>query len=742
MRSQAESNKIKPDLNINQTRTELIRAGHLGPSVAVIKSTNGVQSRETTKRSCDDILDSSRPVQIKRTRVDLKNVMNNPMVTIHRENLLPGGSCKAEISEKKTMRKRTQPTRAAAKKAMKRTKTAVVESSSSSSSPSSSESEHSELDRVNSDIDRVKEQIMTKRMKLTKQRNKQMRHRSPVDRDLTSSEEGEEEKEETSQPAKKQNNSRKKKIATDRDEKRNLRDRFIHENLEYSSDDESHEAQRHRALEKLKERRGTTTKKSLISSRPEDSDTDEEKNDEDLSKQKKSKRNLFHQERENRSANHEIQNGDIQELVDNDIPKGADNDIHKEVDSDIHEVVDSDIHKVGSNDIQKEVGDNDLHDVLDNDIQKGVDNDLQEELVNNINGDSDSESGFSFLKAPTKGRKIVSDSEGELVEEDSDTPGDQGDDTDDSFVDKDDEEDDNFMEEFVGIKESLMRRNERFLELNDDYEFKSKGRQLGGGHDDSDDELVENKYPPKLVESLREAHRDIKKDNEQLQDEETETNDEVINHWQMYDFKDLAVVNGYIEMKDKGEWDGECICGRTGLRYLYFMRFKNIENWRFHTRIVGSECIRWFCKANPNSSLSFIQRVVKEGCTIIFRKRLTANLIQGTICGSQLPEFLATNRQAHDQEHVMPLTFDKDNDNKDVVNIRMRMTNKGRPRDKGNNHLIKGKRYHVLLDPVIKPKKNEDEKQILDFVVRSIERKKAASSNQVDKEPSVKSFIK
>ena len=29
-----------------------------------------------------------------------------------------------------------------------------------------------------------------------------------------------------------------------------------------------------------------------------------------------------------------------------------------------------------------------------------------------------------------------------------------------------------------------MRRNERFLELNDDYEFKSKGRQLGGGHDD------------------------------------------------------------------------------------------------------------------------------------------------------------------------------------------------------------------------------------------------------------------
>ena len=29
-----------------------------------------------------------------------------------------------------------------------------------------------------------------------------------------------------------------------------------------------------------------------------------------------------------------------------------------------------------------------------------------------------------------------------------------------------------------------------------------------------------------------------------------------------------------------------------------------------------------------------------------------------------------------------------------------------------------------------------------DFVVRSIERKKAAASNQVDKEPSVKSFIK
>merc|ERR1719411_2369765 len=100
-----------------------------------------------------------------------------------------------------------------------------------------------------------------------------------------------------------------------------------------------------------------------------------------------------------------------------------------------------------------------------------------------------------------------------------------------------------------------------------------------------------NKYPQKLILSLREAVVDAHKDSETAVPVDVEHNDQLIQMWEMYDYR---------EDKEK---DGECVCGKTGLRHLFFMRIKESESWVWHTRIVGSECIKWFIKGNsqPNS---------------------------------------------------------------------------------------------------------------------------------------------
>merc|ERR1719370_639904 len=78
-----------------------------------------------------------------------------------------------------------------------------------------------------------------------------------------------------------------------------------------------------------------------------------------------------------------------------------------------------------------------------------------------------------------------------------------------------------------------------------------------------------------------------------------EDNNKLIQRWEMYNVD---------ESTDK---DGECVCGRTGLRWLFFMKMKGFESWPFHTRIVGSECIRWFCRGNPRSAMVAFARFLK-----------------------------------------------------------------------------------------------------------------------------------
>jgi hypothetical protein len=281
------------------------------------------------------------------------------------------------------------------------------------------------------------------------------------------------------------------------------------------------------------------------------------------------------------------------------------------------------------------------------------------------------------------------------------------------------------------MKCGLMRRNERFQELNEEYEVTAESRQLGG-YDESDDELKENVYPPRLIENLREAYEDLNKENPEvgLKPHEFQTNDEIVKMWIMYD------------LQISSSCDGECICGQTGLRFLYFMRINNVNNWQLNTRIVGSECIKWFCKVRPTSSLIFIQRVVKDGCTIVYRKKLSNNLIEGTLCGNQLPEFLVENRIQHAGEHVMPLRFrnHEQDEGQRTVEIRMRILGK-QMLDSRNKPLTKGKKYRVHLKPVLKPNKDPNKISILDFVVLQMVRDDEKRT-ETNREPTAKDFLK
>lgn len=55
----------------------------------------------------------------------------------------------------------------------------------------------------------------------------------------------------------------------------------------------------------------------------------------------------------------------------------------------------------------------------------------------------------------------------------------------------------------------------------------------------SEDELKENKYPPRLLESLRSAHEELRTENPEtnLPPDQTLGNDDIVNKWEMYDFK-------------------------------------------------------------------------------------------------------------------------------------------------------------------------------------------------------------
>ena len=71
--------------------------------------------------------------------------------------------------------------------------------------------------------------------------------------------------------------------------------------------------------------------------------------------------------------------------------------------------------------------------------------------------------------------------------------------------------------------------------------------------------------------------------------------------------------------EDKNK-EGVCVCGKTGLRWMFFMRLVDCDGWQFHIKQVGSECINWFARANHQSVLA-----VFRSATFLARKHKCLN---------------------------------------------------------------------------------------------------------------------
>ena len=64
-----------------------------------------------------------------------------------------------------------------------------------------------------------------------------------------------------------------------------------------------------------------------------------------------------------------------------------------------------------------------------------------------------------------------------------------------------------------------------------------------------------------------------KDDDLEVPDELAEDNYKLIQRWVMYN------------LAESREKEGECVWGRTGLRWIYFMRMKGLTSWRWEVMV-------------------------------------------------------------------------------------------------------------------------------------------------------------
>ena len=288
-------------------------------------------------------------------------------------------------------------------------------------------------------------------------------------------------------------------------------------------------------------------------------------------------------------------------------------------------------------------------------------------------------------------------------EEDSDK--DKEEDSDDSFINDDDDSDD--MEDGEGegwaeMMAGLSRRDEKYQGLTSQYEEAVlDNRVTGGRYDVSDDEEERvNKYPEKLIVCLREAVVDAHKDDRRDPPEEVDNNDQLVQMWEMYDYR---------EDKEK---DGECVCGQTGLRHLFLMRIKQSDNWQWHTRIVGSECIKWFIKSSAHPNLGVMFKLLKDGVIATFENRLASKCLQFSLGGNILPPVLLQHKNDHALDYKLPIKIS----DSDVITMVVSPSTSNTRDDQGKQ-LKRGEKYRVFSKPSFKPTKDLFKIPTVDFIL-------------------------
>jgi len=308
-----------------------------------------------------------------------------------------------------------------------------------------------------------------------------------------------------------------------------------------------------------------------------------------------------------------------------------------------------------------------------------------------------------FGKEKSVVRRIISSDEDES-NNDSDQDGE--DNSNDSFINDEDEEESNDMVDDVDSWNNMMarleRRDDKYQGLTSQYEEAVLDTRVSGGrYDISDDEEERvNKYPEKLLASLREAAVDAHRDDGRASPEEVDNNDQLVQMWEMYDYR---------EDKEK---EGECVCGQTGLRHLFFMRMKESESWQWHTRIVGSECIKWFIKTNSQQNLGVIFVLLKDGVISTFENRLDSKCFQFSVGGNTLPPVLLQHKNDHALDYRLPINITDDDVITMVVSPASSVT-----RDDNGKPLQKGGKYRVFVKPSFKPSKDQLKIPIVSFIL-------------------------
>jgi len=281
--------------------------------------------------------------------------------------------------------------------------------------------------------------------------------------------------------------------------------------------------------------------------------------------------------------------------------------------------------------------------------------------------------------------------------------------------------------EWAHMIESLKRRGEKYDELNSQYEDCAKKEQLGG-YDVSDDEGRVNKYPKKLLQELKDGV-EAAREEEGIQDgPDLEDNNRLIQMWELYN------------MQVSGDKEGECICGQTGLRFMYFMRIKGMDNWPFYTKIVGSECIKWFQRGNPKSVINLFVKLSKEGSVAIFQQKLNTKSLLFSLGGTIIPQFLKEHREVHNREFILPI---KIHDQDGRVDLIVNPESRGRVLDTSGELLKKGNKYHLWARPAVRPCKDINTIPCVDFVMEKIQNLQQPQNQAVVlRETRGKDFIK
>ena len=181
---------------------------------------------------------------------------------------------------------------------------------------------------------------------------------------------------------------------------------------------------------------------------------------------------------------------------------------------------------------------------------------------------------------------------------------------------------------------------------------------------------------------------------------------------------------------------GKCLCGKKGLKFLYFMHNKNVadpvKRTLGHKFIVGSECINAF-RRGP---LGLFDNLFRKGVAAFFRRETDASGDSVFTITGKSGRYIAEERERIAESYRMPVTIAKRRNGESgkettVVNVLVR---------KSEQRLERDKKYRIFLRPRFSRPRDRGPYTVTFDLERAEEPADTVSSK--DRPPSAKDFLK